>query len=69
MPCSPGMKRCRRDCLHRRLVGDYHVARHSQILAEEAATHGDPWMIAARHKQGQRPIIFKEWLQGSGRVS
>lgn len=64
MPCSKGIRRCKPGCLHRALIDDYRVARHAQILAEEAATIGDPEMIANRRAAGVRPVTFKEWISG-----
>jgi hypothetical protein len=55
------MSRCRAGCLHRRLVGDYRVARHAAELAREAETGGYETEAA-----GLPPIspTFKEWLEG-----
>lgn len=69
MPCSPGMRKCRLDCLHRALVDDYRIARHAQLLEEERVTIGDPEMISDRRAAGLGPITFKEWLCGSAQAA
>ena len=58
MPCSPGMSKCRRDCLHRSSVDAYRVARHAAELERERVTGGYPSEIEA-----YGPILtFKDWL-------
>jgi len=63
MPCSKGMRDCRAGCLHRASVEEYRLARHAQLLREEAETIGDPWMIAER----KPAISFRQWLVGRAR--
>jgi hypothetical protein len=65
MSCTAGMARCRPTCAHRALVDDYRAARHAQLLAEEAATSADPWMVRRRREGGVRPVVFREWLKGA----
>lgn len=59
MPCSPRMTGCKTDCLHRRLVRDYHAERCRQEIAAENDY---------RHRDGNEnadPLItFKQWLEG-----
>ena len=58
MPCSPGMSKCRRDCLHRASVEAYRPARHAAELERERVTGGYPSEIEA-----YGPILtFKDWL-------
>lgn len=59
MPCSPGMRKCRRGCLHRMLVDDYRSERHRQVIERENATGGYESEIA---EYGQI-VTFKSWLQ------
>lgn len=67
MPCAKGMSECRRGCLHRRLVEEYRIARHAQVLEEERETVGGRGELAARKEAGTWPITFKEWIIGQGR--
>lgn len=60
------MTRCYPGCLHRELVCNYRVARQAQLLEEEAATVGDPEMIAERRSNGKRPITLRSGSMGTG---
>lgn len=58
MPCSPGMTKCRLDCLHRASVMAYRDARHAAELERERVTGGYPSEIEA-----YGPILtFKDWI-------
>lgn len=58
MPCSPGMAKCRRGCLHRAFVRDYQVERNRQEVAREAITGG-----YATEEADHPPLVtFKTWL-------
>jgi hypothetical protein len=60
MPCAKGMTGCRRSCLHRALVGDYHVAREASELLAEAKSRG------YATERAECPVLtFKEWLTGT----
>lgn len=59
MPCTPGMRRCRLDCRHRRMVEEYRLARHAAELAREAATGSYPAEVA----EYGALLDFKTWLQ------
>lgn len=80
MPCSPGMRLCRRDCLHRALVAAYRDARdaHDALRESEApAPAGVPGTAGAaiamyqldddQFDQAVPPILFKDWLIGHAR--
>ncbi len=64
MPCKPGMVGCRRGCLHKRMVMDYRVARHSEEMAREAETLGYETEEKSYRDQHGNLITFKEWLIG-----
>lgn len=55
------MAGCRAGCLHRRLVGDYRVARHAAELAREHETLG---YQTEEDLAGPISPTFKEWLEG-----
>lgn len=75
MPCTTGMRGCRRDCLHRRLVDGYRDARDARDALRESdapapvgvtGTNGAHVSMAqledeefARHVP---PVLFKDWL-------
>jgi len=60
MPCTKGMRGCRRGCLHRALVGDYYVAREASELAAEREHRG------YATERAECPVLtFKEWLTGT----
>lgn len=68
MPCSSGMRSCRRDCLHRALVEDYRAARDRDERRRDVETIGyraDEQLYAA-----ETPLVtFGSWLAaiaGSG---
>jgi hypothetical protein len=46
MPCSPGMTKCRLDCLHRAMVREYRETKTThdehRKIERELATHGFP---------------------------
>lgn len=58
MPCARGMHGCRADCLHRRKVLDYRVARHAAELAREQATGG----YAAELAEHAPLLTFRQYL-------
>lgn len=59
MPCSPGMRGCRRGCLHRQLVMDYRAERWRQEALREEATGGYATELAEH-----APIVtFRDWLE------
>ena len=58
MPCSKGMVKCRRDCLHRAMVRDYRAAREAAELRREAATAG----YATETRQFGPILDFRAWL-------
>lgn len=63
MPCSPGMTRCARSCLHRQSVLAYRDARYAAELERETATGGYPAEVEA-----YGPILtFKDWLTATQR--
>lgn len=75
MPCSKGMRRCRRDCLHRRLVSEYHDARDARDALRESATtaptdvpgtNGTTVTMAQLEPEDFArvfpPVLFKDWL-------
>lgn len=64
MPCQTNMTGCRRGCLHRAFVRDYHAAREAAELRRESATGGYPTETAEHG-----PILtFRDWLiQHAGR--
>lgn len=64
MPCTPGMRRCKLDCLHRRMVTNYHAARQAYDEALEAATALYPAEVA-EYKRVNPGITFREWLEGN----
>lgn len=54
------MTGCRRECAHRRFVGDYRIERERAVVAREEATGGWPTEVAEAG-----PIVtFKRWLEG-----
>lgn len=59
MPCSPGMTKCRRDCLHRAMVESYRAASAAEDLQIEAETNG---YTTEQAERGRR-LTFKAWLQ------
>lgn len=63
MPCAEGMRRCRRDCLHRRLVLNYRDARDAYERWVEEVSIGYE-TEAAQVRQEHPGITFKDWLLG-----
>jgi hypothetical protein len=63
MPCSKGMRKCRLDCLHRRDVQDYRVAREADEARMERETSLYPGDVEL-WKQANYMINFKDWLTG-----
>lgn len=63
MPCSPGMRACRRDCLHRAAVVEYHAARQAWCESAEHATALYRAELEA-YQRDNTPITFKAWLEG-----
>lgn len=62
MPCSPGMRRCGRACLHRAMVEDYRAARERDERTRDEQTLGyaaDEADYAQRHEM----TTFKGWLE------
>lgn len=75
MPCSPGMKACRRDCLHRAMVREYHdqrdareALRESGALAPSAFSYGAQVSYSQLEDedfaQAVPPVTFRSWLEG-----
>jgi hypothetical protein len=75
MPCAKGMRGCRPDCLHRRLVRDYQDARDARERLRESATPAPttvPGTSGGRSSMAQLepadfaryvpPVLFKDWL-------
>lgn len=62
MPCSPRMTKCRADCLHRRLVHDYHAERLRQEIAAE-----NDYRDRDGNEHAPPLITFKQWLVGHKR--
>lgn len=58
MPCSPGMTKCHRRCLHRQKVQEYRDARAAAEAAREDATG----LYEAEVAEYGRLITFKDWL-------
>ena len=56
-------------CGHCRDVDEYRLARHCDLLAEEAATGGYPTEIQQRRAAGTVPIYFHAWLVGKARAA
>ena len=52
------MLKCRPNCAHRRMVHDYHAARHAEELSRELATNG----YAAETREYRRLLTFRDWL-------
>lgn len=66
MPCSKGMKQCRRSCLHRELVEEYRIARWAQIVEQDERTHGGRGERELEQENYVKdPITFKEWLENN----
>lgn len=63
MPCAPRMSGCRSDCLHRRMVLDYRIARHADEMQAEEAAIGYATEYA-EYVQEHPLINFKDWLIG-----
>lgn len=62
MPCAPGMKGCRRDCLHRYMVTAYHDQRDARDMLRESerfVQHEDE-----EFEREQPQVTFKMWLEG-----
>lgn len=58
MPCSPGMLRCHRRCLHRQLVQDCRAARAAAEARRERATG-----LYAAEVAAYGPLLtFRDWL-------
>lgn len=66
MSCKPGMKGCRLDCLHRRLVQEYHCARQAWEEAAEAATAAYAAEMTAYAAEHPAPT-FRGWIEGLAR--
>jgi hypothetical protein len=75
MPCAKGMRGCRRDCLHRKMVEEYrdaHLSREMQRESSQTAPTSVPgtvgtdvamWQLEAdEFRQHVPPILFKDWL-------
>jgi len=73
MPCSKGMQKCRRGCLHRRLVLDYRDARFAWEALRESDTFVDTtgaagalvscYQLEDREFREKFPApTFKQWL-------
>ncbi len=59
--CSPGMRMCRRDCLHRQMIEEYRDA----VLAREALRESGEYM-QHEYEDFQRevpPVLFRDWLK------
>lgn len=59
MPCAKNMRACRKGCLHRMLVGDYHVAREASVQKQERSTRGYP-----TEAKDSPALTFKDYLKG-----
>lgn len=66
MPCSPGMRLCRPDCLHRRMVHEFHAVAHSQRLGAEHASLGYKTEMA-QYLAENPPLTFRQFLEGRRR--
>lgn len=61
MPCSPGMRACRRDCLHRRLVLDYRDARDAWTALRESPAG---YQLEDDDFRAAYPATtFRQWLE------
>jgi hypothetical protein len=65
MPCQRGMRGCHRNCAHRQLVADYHMARQAweDLLEQETGLY--PTEVEF-FKQNNPGPTFKEWLKQNG---
>lgn len=63
MSCTPGMRGCRRDCLHRAMVHAYRDARHAWEALREAEHHGMQ-LEDDDFAEQYPPVTFKRWLMG-----
>jgi hypothetical protein len=61
VPCSPGMRKCKRDCLHRRMVGEYCDQRD----AREALRESGPFMQMEDEEFDREipQVTFKQWIE------
>ncbi len=63
MPCAPRMAGCRADCLHRRMVLDYRLARTAEEAVAEEVSIG--YATEYAEYVAEHPLItFKDWLIG-----
>ena len=64
MPCSKGMRSCRRGCLHRSLVLEYRDARDAWIKNRE---QGEAMQMEDdEYAERFPPPTFKEWIIQKG---
>ena len=62
MPCSPGMRGCRRDCLHRDMVSQYHDQRDARDALRETEMYMQHEDV--EFEKEFPPVHFKQWLKG-----
>lgn len=58
MPCSPGMKLCKRTCLHRKWVDEYNYEYQMwEIRRGDAILHDENWV------QENPPPLLRDWMK------
>lgn len=62
MPCSPEMKGCRKECLHRQMVREYYDQRDARdaLRESEAYMQYEDEDFDAKITR----VLFKDWLIG-----
>lgn len=63
MPCAPRMSGCKRTCLHRQSVQEYHAARIAEDLRREDATRGHD----TEKREYGKILDYKTWLKQTAR--
>ena len=62
MPCPPGMRGCRRGCLHRQMVDEYRDWRIN--WEENREKEPNLQMEDDDYREAYPPPTFKAWLKG-----